>query len=456
MNFFNTILRGVFGRAYEAARSTPDRKEPPLVLADARAEIQPHDRLSLISRTRHLVRNHGFAREQVVSMEMYSVGDGIFPQPATDDAAWNAAAEKLFTEIFAPAPELSGRFTFGKLTRLVCRALDTDGEIFFVKTTDANGFPRLQVVEAHRCLPKYDAKQRLYDGIRFDAAGAPEAYCFSGDDGEPLEIPAQFVIHVFIAERPTDAHGVPQLQHATNSLIDARELFAIEKKGVKTVNEMTFAIESERNADAGTSSGDFVFGGSSPEEGTDPNAFKRQIGGGKIARLMPGEKLHEIAAGRPSANFRDFLDYIFRDSSLGNVPYEFVSDSSKIGGAGVRLVVGRAARVFARRQQEIIEQFLTPAWKFFVGWAIAHGKLPPVEGWNRVEWACPKSVTVDAGREAANDRADAAAGLISARDLFAQRGMRYDVELRQIAKERAMKRDLEKEFSLPEGTMNDK
>lgn len=457
MAFLSSILRplsGVFGRAYDSAETTGERKEPSFVVADARDELSQSDRMKLISRTRHLVRNHGFAREQVASMEMYSVGDGITPQATTDSAEWNAAAEEFFKD-FSRAPETSGRFTFGKLTRLVCRALDTDGEIFAVHTAE-NGaaFPKLQMIEAHRCAGKFDAAERIFDGIRFDACGAPAGYFFTDDTGEEREIEARFVTHVFIAERATDAHGVPQLQHATNTLIDARELFAIEKKGVKTINEMTFAIESERNANDDTRSGDFVFGGGGGDEGTDPDAFKRQIGGGKFGKLLPGERLHEIAANRPSPTFQGFLDYLFKDASLGNVPYEFVSDSSKIGGAGVRLIVGRASRVFSRRQQELIEMFLEPVWRYVIGWAIANGKLPAQPGWDRAEWACPKSVTVDAGREAANDRADVAAGLISSRDLFAQRGMRFDVELRQIAKEKALQAALEKEYGLAPGTLS--
>ncbi len=456
MKLISSILKplgGVFGRAYESAVTTGDRKEPSFVVADSRAELSPTDRLKLISRTRHLVRNHGFAREQVASMEMYSVGDGITPQATTASPEWNAAAEEFFKD-FSRAPETSGRFTFGKLTRIVCRALDTDGEIFAVHTSAAGDpFPKLQMIEAHRCSGKFDAKERIFDGIRFGGNGAPEGYFFVDDNGEEHEIRAEFVTHVFVAERATDAHGVPQLQHATNTLIDARELFAIEKKGVKTINELTFAIESARNADDDTRSGDFVFGGET-SEGTDPDAFKRQIGGGKFGKLLPGEKLHQIAADRPSPTFQGFLDYLFKDASLGNVPYEFVSDSSKIGGAGVRLIVGRASRVFARRQQELIEMFLDPVWRWVIGWAIANGRLPAQPGWDRAEWACPKSVTVDAGREAANDRADVAAGLISARDLFAQRGMRFDTEIRQIAKERAMKIALEKEYGLPSGTLS--
>lgn len=436
----NFLKRFFGGTAYESAKKTDAGRSDPIIIADGRCELSGLDRLKIISKTRALVRNFGFAREQVNAMEIYSVGDGISPQPATADASWNSAALKLWESVFAFSPELSGRFSFAKLTRLVCRALDTDGEIFFVKT-QVNGLPRLQVFEAHRISNETNTKERLFDGIRFDVVGRPTAYKFILDSGATADVAAENVIHVFIAERVSDAHGVPQLQHSINSLADSKDLLAIEKKGVKQINELTFAITSDKN-DLGATSGDFVYG-KTAGGGTDPEAMKRAYGGGKIAKLAPGEKLERVNTDRPSATFSGFLDYTFRDASLGNVPYEFVSDSSKIGGAGVRLVVGRAARVFSRRQQEIIEKFLTPVWLWFIAWAIKNKRLPEgVEDCFSCDWACPRSVTVDAGREAANDRADVQAGLISKRDLFALRGMNYETEIRQIAKERELEMSL--------------
>ena len=450
MSFFSSIispLRGVFGTAYDAANPTRDRRTPDLIVTDARNELAAWNRLRLISTTRSLVRNYGFAREQVNAMEMYAVGDGIMPQPSSPDPEWNAAAEKFFTESFASRPETTGRFTFGKLTRLVCRALDTDGEIFFVKRRDASGLPRLQTFEAHRISGRHDAPAGIFDGIEFGADGAPRAYYFVSDDGSEVRVAAEHVIHVFVAERASDAHGVPQIQHAINALLDTRELLAIEKKSVKLTNDMTFAITSEKN-ELGAASGDFVFS-DAPAEATDPDAFKRVIGGGKIGKLAPGEKIEALNPQRPSPTFTGFLDANLRDASLGNVPYEFVSDSSKIAGAGVRLIVGRAARVFSRRQQELIEMFLAPCWRFVIGAAITDKRLPPQEDWTRAEWACPKSVTVDAGREAAQDRADVEGGFLSLSDYYAARGLKYKDEVRRIAADLKLAAETAREFGVP-------
>lgn len=443
--FFQKFFRG---NAYESAKEPQDGRRTSVIVADGRDELSGADRLKIISAARALVRNFGFAREQVNAMEIYAVGDGITPQAATESPEWNAAIERLWNELFAPRADLSGRFSFAKLTRLACRALDTDGEIFFVWASSPSGLPRLKVFEAHRISQRTNEQERIFDGIRFGKDGTPKGYIFLDDFGTETEIAASYVFHVFIAERVSDAHGTPQIQHSIPSLRDASDLLKSEKRAVLQMNEMTWSITSDKN-ELGASSGDFVFG-NTPNGGTDPEALKRIYGGGKIAKLLPGEKLERVNIDRPSATFSGFLDYTLRDASLGNVPYEFVSDSSKIGGAGVRLVVGRAARVFARRQQELIETFLKPVWERFVFWAVANKRIEDRADMLAVEWACPRSVTVDAGREAANDRADMEAGLISKRDLFAMRGMRYEAEIRQIAKER----ELEKSLGLEKGILS--
>ncbi|MCD8284096.1 MAG: phage portal protein [Opitutae bacterium] len=459
MNIFDKFFGLFRGGLYDSAKQSPARAPKKLAVEDARNELPPRDRLTMISAARDLVRNHGFARELVSAMDIYSVGDGIFPQPGSADPKWNEKAEEYFRN-WSKDPEITGRFSFAKCLSMVCRALDVDGEIFAIKT-GFPGSPKLQFIEAHRCGGKYDAEANIFDGIQYDVlTGVPMSYCFDTGVGAlpgRLDVPANLVIHVFVAERFSDAHGVPQIQHAVNSLQDAAELIAIEKRSVKSINDLGLVIESDRVlTDAGSK--DFTFGVESGGESgeaasTDPDALKRILGGGKIGKLALGEKLHALESQRPSPTFTGFLDYVLKDSALGNIPYEFVADSSKIGGAGVRLIVGRAARKFARRQQDLIEMFLNPVWKFVIGDAITAGRLEAVENWTSVEWSCPKKVTVDAGREAAQDRADVLGGFSSIEDYYAERGMSYKAEVRRVAAAVKLARDTAKEFGVPEGAI---
>ena len=164
------------------------------------------------------------------------------------------------------------------------------------------------------------------------------------------------------------------------------------------------------------------------EPGTDPKAVQ-EILGGKVVGLKTGETMDAHQPNRPSPVFTGFLEHLKRDSSAGVLPYEFVMDSSKVGGAGVRLIVAKADRRFSYRQLILIQRFLLPVWGYVIGDAIERGELTPMLGWTRVAWTTPRRITVDAGREAQQNRADVEAGLKTLADHFAELGMDFEEEL---------------------------
>jgi capsid protein len=159
--------------------------------------------------------------------------------------------------------------------------------------------------------------------------------------------------------------------------------------------------------------------------------------GGKLIALEPGEDMTSFQSNRPNATFNGFISALERDISMGVLPYEFVSDPSKIGGASVRLITAKAARVFGKYQNVLIEEFCVPTWGYIIGQAIASGELPDDPKWNEVSWTTPKSVTVDAGRDAANDRNDVEMGLLSMSELYAQRGLDFRTEMDKRANDMA-------------------
>ena len=82
--------------------------------------------------------------------------------------------------------------------------------------------------------------------------------------------------------------------------------------------------------------------------------------------------MNPAATASPSARgwrgfITGFLEHLRRDSALGVLPFEFTADSSKIGGAGVRLVVAKADRRFSYRQMILIQRLIRPATNYQAG-----------------------------------------------------------------------------------------
>jgi hypothetical protein len=131
-----------------------------------------------------------------------------------------------------------------------------------------------------------------------------------------------------------------------------------------------------------------------------------------------------IGPNRPHAGFEPFAKFLIRDVAMGlGLPVEFVYDPASVGGAGMRFIVAKAQRRFEQRQRLLIDRFCTRAWRYFIGGAITNGDLPAAEDYAKVTWQTPKSLTVDAGREAQQSREDYKAGLTTLSDYFGELGM---------------------------------
>ena len=431
MKFLQRIARIFSFSPYEAANPSRRRSHVPgAAPTDARKELTPHARRELVRKSRYLVKNSGFTREVVGDMAIYSTGDGIRPQAQSVDPEWNRKAEEYFAR-WSARPEITNRFSFEECQNLVCRGIDVDGEYFVLKVRDRFGRARIQLVEAHRIGSPPDHKEAV-DGVIFDPFGAPLAYLLQQDEGTFKPVFANAVMHAFEPELASAARSHPTLQHSINHILDEMEMLALEKHAVKDNQDVSRVIKRE----GGTleDDGDFRISSETGEatDASDPDALQKILGG-KVVSMKPGESMESFQSRRPSNVFTGFLEHLKRDSSAGVLPYEFVLDASKIGGAAVRLVVAKADRRFSYRQLILIQRVLRPTWGWVIGNAIDRGELDPVKGWNKTTWVTPKRVTTDAGREAQQNRADVETGLKTIEDHYSELGMDYREELEKRA-----------------------
>ena len=449
MNPLRAILTRVLPRAwfspYESANFSPRRgRVPGASPRDAKLDLTPGTRRELVRRSRYLHKNSGFVRELTGSMAIYATGDGIKPQALSADTSWNKAAEEYFAR-WAARCEITSRFCFAECQALVCRGMDVDGEYFVHKTRNADGLPRLQLIESHR-IGDADGGD-TEDGIGFDAFGAPAFYRVLLDDGGCKDVPAHLMLHVFEPESASAVRQPPTLQHSINHILDEIELLALEKHAVKDNADVSRILKTERGEL--DEDGDFSLGKpATNDKPSEPSALQKIVGG-KLVALKPGESLDSFQPNRPSPTFTGFLEHLRRDSALGHIPFEFAADSSKVGGAGVRLVVAKADRRFSYRQLILIERFLKPVWFFVIGDAIATKRLDAVENWTKVAFTTPRRVTVDAGREAQQNRADIELGIKSWAEHFAEQGMDFNEEMEIRAQNARALLDLAKKYNVP-------
>jgi capsid protein len=318
--------------------------------------------------------------------------------------------------------------------------MDVDGEFFILKTRSNSGLPIIQLIETHRIT---DTSGDTVDGVGLAADGSPLFYRLLEDSGT-RDIPAASILHIFEPESASAVRNAPTIQHSINHILDEIELLALEKHAVKDNADVSRVLKTGRGT---IDESDFSIASTGPDN-SDPASLQKIVGG-KLVALKPDESIESFQSNRPSPTFTGFLQHLRRDSALGVLPYEFAADSSTVGGAGVRLVVAKADRRFSYRQLILIRRLIEPVWAYVIGDAIASAQLPPAPNWWRISCVCPKRVSVDAGREAQQNRADVEMGLKTLSDHFAELGADFNEEIERRARDARQILDTAEKFGIP-------
>lgn len=423
---------------YESAVRQPSRPQPATKAKDSAESLSESTHEKLVALSRYALRNFGIVKEACQSKALYSIGDGLKPQPRSTDPEWNARAAAVFLRDFKRI-DITGRNTGLDFLYFASYALDTDGEIFFVKHSKPSeyyekcSYPALQVLESHRL--SYKTEGNIVDGIEFDDQGREIAYHFNGLT-EPVK--SEFVFAVREPSRATEVRCAPAIQHMLPHLLDARQTLEMQKENVKLAQKFVTSLVSP-NPD--TVEEDIGIFGDKPKENkiSEINTAR----GGQILKLPEGTRLEAIQSNQPNSEFPQYIESLYRDALLGGLPYEIAVDASKIGGAAVRLQTWRTDKIISRRQQVLIDRFLDPLWKFIIAMAINRGELSAPKNWTEVEWATPRSITVDNGREAAQMREDVRAGLYPIEDFYSAMNFgNFEEEMRRRIELTAKVREL--------------
>lgn len=409
---------------------------------DLRRDLSPWDRNTMVKKCRWAERESGLFRQILNDVVLYSAGaDGIQPQ----SHASTPEVARQYEEYFAAQAkriDASGRFSFAQTQSILLRSMVRDGDAFAIKV-NMDGKARVQIVEAHRVgdPTDTDTPEDCWDGIGFGKFNEVLYYNVYRSDGSSRKVEAQAVMHIVDHESASGSRGVPVLQSSLNALQDEMEVLALELRAVKDNGDVNRVIYKGSG---------FVDENMASEIGSTSNSMDA-IGsqmGGKLIVLEGTDKFESHESKRPNSTFVGFLNALEKEICTV-LPYEFVKDVTAAGGAGVRLVTAKAARVFGKYQSILIDAYCQPTYEFIIADGIAKGEIPDDPKWWAVSWTTPKSVTVDAGRDAANDRADIEMGLMSPSELFGQRGLDFRQESEKRAVDMAYLQNLSKQYGIP-------
>ena len=408
-----------------------ERRQIPVAIGGSRTTLTPTTRRAVLSIARYLHANSGAVRGAVADLTRYSIGSGLTPQSQATDKSLADAYEAVWTE-WDKSADITEQRTFSQMQQLASLRMDVDGDVGFVLRS-VDGFPKLQMVEGH-AIGSDPTDEKWIDGVRLNANGAAESFSIiSGRDEANgnfrfTTVPAFDFILLAETERVDQRRGLSSLAHALDHIRDLEDILSYEKIGVKMGAAVGVVVTKESGAiDEGAS---YIEGGSNASAGGSPlESFEA----GMIPHLRIGEKMESFASNRPNPSFTGFIEHLLRDVSVGlGLPFEFIWDAAKLGGATQRFILAKAQRRFQQRQALLVSRLLNRLWVWVIASAIKRGDLPRSSGWKSVRWQAPAKITVDVGREANANRDDIKMGLRTIQEDSGERGVDWQ-ELRDQA-----------------------
>lgn len=408
----------------------------PMTINTIATEVNQYDWYQLLSDSRKLYCNLGPVTGAIDDKATYSVGRAWNAKFMGKDKEWGKLAEQWVNEQWYPMADARGNmFDFKTDLFLQSVSIDRDGEIYIYLTESEDGWPQIQLLPAHMIGDRDNSepivKTGPYTGLRVNQGvvtndqGRAVAYHVLGlTDKLDYYISARDLIQVFDPRWADQVRGFPVFMHALLDLKDLRQIQGYEKIAAELMSSIGLMEWNERGApdmDPQSILKGTPFVGSNPM----PLVTIEQIPGGgntKYFRSNSGSKIEQLKNDRPSVQLDEFMNRLIRNACVGaGWPYELTWDSSKLGGANVRLLIAKAMRAVEDRQD-----LLRPVARRCVGYAVAkaikQGLIPPNDEWYAWRFTMPARMTADYGREAAADLADLMAGVRSLTDILGEEG----------------------------------
>lgn len=404
--------------------------------------LDPAVRRTLRNRARYEVLNDPYANGIISTLANDCIGTGPRLQMATGDKAADSFVELEFWR-------WSQAISLPRKLRTMRRAKAVDGEAFASMFQNLKLRTRvrldLQLHEAEMVAsPLWSADAgSLSDGIVFDDFGNVAAYMLlpehpgeSGGDafgGKPETVPAQFMIHLFNADRPGQVRGCTEL-------CPALPFFAMRRR-------YTLAVLRTAENQANTSG---VIKTASPA--TDPAALQPldviDLERGSYTVMPEGWDLQSLLATQPTSTYDGFQRALIREiARCFNMPFNVAAgDSSGYNYSSGRMDHQVYFKSISVERSAIEADALDPL--FAMWWREARllsGYLP--ESIRSVadpghEWQWDGREHVDPLKEATAQKERLASHTTTLADEYAKQGQDWEDKLRQRAKELALMSEL--------------
>ncbi|WGS43112.1 phage portal protein [Burkholderia sp. JSH-S8] len=346
------------------------------------------------SRARDAIRNDPWAKTAIARLVSNTIGNGIQAHPKHP----NEAVRKMQKELWEDSGEeidADELFDIAGLQTLAARAFFSDGEVLVRRRLrsprDGLAVPmQIQLLEGdllpmekNEILPDGE----IVNGVEFDADGRRVAYHLlkrhPGEYGrasttnmQTVRVPKDEIAHVFLALRPGQVRGVPELSTVLLRLksldnFDDAVLFRQE------VSNLFAGFITKPPAEPGMP-GDPITGGTT-EHDVDGFSPVVSLEPGSMQELAPGEDVMFAEPPGAGTDYGPFMrQQLMAAAASVGMPYEVMTgDLRDVSDRVLRVILNEFRRSIEQIQWNVfIHQFCRKVWRWWVDACALSGAMP--------------------------------------------------------------------------------
>lgn len=443
---------------------------------------------SLRNRSRQLVRDNEYAKNAMRVIKNNVIGKGVRFQATVMKRRGQELASDINTAIEslwldwcrADACHAGGTLSFVEIQRLCLGAVPESGEVLLRKIR-GKYFGKslvpfaLEVIESDQLVDEYNGKSpqgnEVRMGVEVDEWQRPIAYWLwprhPGDfqyvarKVEPQKlwrVPAEEIIHLYVAERPGATRGVPWMHAGLRRVNNMGGLEEAEIIAARASACIMGFIQTADVADPGDVGG--ALGADEVVDGERVYDMEPAM----IKELGPGETFEGWNPQRPNTGLDPFLRLMLRGLSAAiGISYESLSnDYSQANYSSSRLALLNERDTWKGHQQWFIDHALQPIFDDWLEMAVYAGalQLPDFElnrtRYRAVRWIPRGWDWVDPLKEVMAARAAVRAGFTTQQDVIAAKGDDFEDVFQQRRRELDLMDELELVFDTDPAQVNDK
>lgn len=431
---------------YAAARPSWRKNEDALdrtPITSTEEKVLNHgSRIQLLSTLRDLERNNPVAKA-ICQVFVSNLGHCKYRSKGKDSEQKN----ELFHRCFRNA-EIAG-FGMRKILASIITDLLLAGEVFVLLTKGG----KIQLLPSERVGSSYDTsthREGENDGIVLNRFGQPASYRIAKITAGAVDytkgsyVPAKDIIHISNTSRIGQIRGTPMLAAATQTLEDIQSVQAAYTAKVKTSSALTGFITSNQPYSARWDGNDF--------EDEPMRSTYTKLYNGSILLLEQGESVETIQGGSIDG-VENFITQLisFACSSVG------ITHENLVGWSNASFSSSTATRAVTNHRfgqlRELIEDIFLQR---FIRWRSfkyeASGDLPETDEKDRedydLQWTT--SPTLDRRKDAQTDGIQLDNNLASHTRIFAENGLDFASEAKQMIEDKKLIADLTNEAGIAE------